>query len=147
MQWQIKGQTEGQTAYAYTGGRVFDASLPTVIFIHGAQNDHSVWALQSRYLAHHGFGVLALDLPGHGRSGGAALSSVEALAAWVLTVMDAAGVRKACLIGHSMGSLVALETWHMAPDRVDKLALLGTAFPMKVSDFYSQRPKMMKPRR
>lgn len=135
MQWQIKGQTEGQTAYAYTGGRVFDASLPTVIFIHGAQNDHSVWALQSRYLAHHGFGVLALDLPGHGRSGGAALSSVEALAAWVLTVMDAAGVRKACLIGHSMGSLVALETWHMAPDRVDKLALLGTAFPMKVSDF------------
>eukprot|EP01032_Pedospumella_encystans_P035556 gene35556-40216_t len=50
--------------YGYTGGKAFDASLPTVVFIHGAQNDHSVWALQSRYLAHHGYGVLAVDLPG-----------------------------------------------------------------------------------
>src|SRR5690606_23799730 len=67
-------------AYAYTGGRPFDPSRPVVVFIHGAEHDHSVWALQSRYLAHHGFAVLALDLPGHGRSGGAAIGSVEALA-------------------------------------------------------------------
>jgi pimeloyl-ACP methyl ester carboxylesterase len=60
----------GQKAYAYTGGKAFDATLPTVVFIHGAQNDHSVWGLQSRWFAHHGFGVLAVDLPGHGRSEG-----------------------------------------------------------------------------
>ncbi|MBM3338316.1 MAG: alpha/beta hydrolase, partial [Betaproteobacteria bacterium] len=58
----------GYRAYAYIGGKSFDAALPTAVFIHGAQNDHSVWALQTRYFAHHGFSVLAVDLPGHGRS-------------------------------------------------------------------------------
>ena len=84
---------QGQQAYAYTGGKPFDPSLPTVVFIHGAQHDHSVWILQSRYLAHHGYGVLAVDLPGHGRSAGAPLASVEDMAAWVAALLDAAGVK------------------------------------------------------
>jgi pimeloyl-ACP methyl ester carboxylesterase len=102
--------------------------------IHGAQNDHSVWALQSRYLAHHGFGVLAVDLPGHGRSRGPALHCVEEMAGWLLSVLDTAGVEQAALVGHSMGSLIALEAAHRAPERVTRLALLGATFPMKVSD-------------
>jgi pimeloyl-ACP methyl ester carboxylesterase len=121
-------------AYCYTGGKAFKPELPTVVFIHGAQNDHSVWALQSRYFAHHGFSVLAVDLPGHGRSKGVALTSVEALAAWLLAVLDAAGVPTAMLVGHSMGSLIALEACGLAPARVNKLALLACAYPMKVSD-------------
>jgi pimeloyl-ACP methyl ester carboxylesterase len=125
---------QGNQAYCYTGGKTFDAALPTVVFIHGAQNDHSVWALQSRYLAHHGFGVLALDLPGHGRSSGPALPSVEAMADWLLALLDAAGVGRALLVGHSMGSLIALEASHRAPQRASGLALLGTTYPMKVSD-------------
>ena len=124
----------GNPAYAYTGGKMFNKELPTVVFIHGAQHDHSVWALQSRYLAHHGYGVLALDLPGHGRSGGAALRSVEEIAAWVIAVFEAAGVAKAALVGHSMGSLIALEIAGGHPDRVSKLAMVGTANPMRVSD-------------
>lgn len=123
-----------RAAYAYTGGKAFDAALPTVVFIHGAQNDHSVWALQSRYLAHHGFSVLAVDLPGHGRSAGPALASVEQMADWLLALLDAAGVQRALLVGHSMGSLVALEASHRAPGRVRGLAMLGTTYPMKVSD-------------
>lgn len=124
----------GQQAYAYTGGKAFDSALPTVVFIHGAQNDHSVWGLQSRWFAHHGYGVLAVDLPGHGRSGGPALASVEAMADWLLALLDAAGVRRALLAGHSMGSLVALEAGARAPTRVRGLAMLGTTYPMKVSD-------------
>lgn len=100
-------QVEGQQAYCYTGGKQFDAARPTVVFIHGAQNDHSVWILQTRYFAHHGFNVLAVDLPGHGRSKGAAKESVEAMAAWLLALLDAAGVDRAILVGHSMGSLIA----------------------------------------
>src|SRR5215216_6772117 len=100
---------QGQDAYCYTGGKPFDAARPSVIFIHGAQNDHSVWCLQTRYFAHHGFNVLAVDLPGHGRSKGAAKTSVEAMAAWVLAVMDAVGAHQAMMVGHSMGSLIALE--------------------------------------
>jgi pimeloyl-ACP methyl ester carboxylesterase len=125
---------QGVDAYCYTGGKPFDAARPTAVFIHGAQNDHSVWALQTRYFAHHGFNVLAVDLPGHGRSKGAAMNSVELMAAWVLAVMDAAGVDKALLVGHSMGSLIALEASHLAPQRVSQLAMLGTTYPMKVSD-------------
>jgi len=125
---------QGGEAYCYTGGKAFDPALPTIVFIHGAQNDHSVWALQTRYFAHHGFGVLAVDLPGHGRSKGKALANVEAMADWLLALLDAAGVTRALLAGHSMGSLVALEASCRAPGRVSGLALLGTTFPMKVSD-------------
>ncbi|HYD62415.1 MAG TPA: alpha/beta hydrolase [Noviherbaspirillum sp.] len=125
---------QGHDTYCYTGGKAFNPELPTVVFIHGAQHDHSVWILQTRYFAHHGFGVLAVDLPGHGRSKGSPLASVEAIADWIVALLDAAGVEKAALVGHSMGSLIALETSFRAPQRVTKLALVGTAYPMKVSD-------------
>jgi len=127
-------QVNGNPAYSYTGGKPFNPEQPTIVFLHGAQNDHSVWALQSRWFAHHGWNVLAPDLPGHGRSGSAALASVEAMADWVLALLDAADCRQALLAGHSMGSLIALEAAHRAPDRVSGLALLGTTWPMKVSD-------------
>jgi len=123
-----------QKAYAYTGGRPFDTSLPTVVFIHGAEHDHCVWVLQSRYLAHHGRGVLAVDLPGHGRSEGPPLASVEAIADWVMALLDAAGVKQAALVGHSMGSLAAIECAARHADRISRIALIGTAFPMRVSD-------------
>lgn len=119
--------------YAYTGGKPFDADKPTLIFIHGVLNDHSVWILQTRYLAHHGFNVLAVDLPGHGRSAGEAPASVEAAADFIEALMDAAGLQQAALIGHSWGSLIALETAARLKDRITHAALVGTAFPMKVS--------------
>jgi pimeloyl-ACP methyl ester carboxylesterase len=124
---------KGKKAYAYTGGKTFDAKLPTVVFCHGAQCDHSVWILQSRYLAHHGYGVLALDLPGHGRAEGPALARVEDIADWIAAVLDAAGVKQASVVGHSMGSLIALECAARHPARIAKIALLATAYPMKVS--------------
>ncbi|MDE2610160.1 MAG: alpha/beta hydrolase [Burkholderiales bacterium] len=124
----------GQTAYAYTGGKPFDPALPTAVFLHGAEHDHSVWILQTRYFAHHGFNVLAVDLPGHHRSTGAPLTSIEALADWTVALLDAVGVARALLIGHSMGSLIALEAAARYPERVEKIALVGTAYPMKVSD-------------
>ncbi|MDQ2988302.1 MAG: alpha/beta hydrolase [Pseudomonadota bacterium] len=138
-------EVEGQQAYCYTGGKQFDAARPTVVFIHGAQNDHSVWILQTRYFAHHGFNVLAVDLPGHGRSKGPAKETVEAMATWLLAVLDAAGVDNAILVGHSMGSLIALEASHQAPQRVRALAMLGTTYPMKVSDALLETSKNNEP--
>jgi pimeloyl-ACP methyl ester carboxylesterase len=123
----------GHATYAYTGGKPFDPAQPTVVFIHGVLNDHSVWILQSRWFAHHGWNVLAIDLPGHCRSAGPPPASVEDAAAFVLALLDAAGVRKAALAGHSFGSLIALEAAARAPDRVSHLALVGTACPMAVS--------------
>jgi pimeloyl-ACP methyl ester carboxylesterase len=123
----------GATTYCYTGGKSFDAAKPTVVFIHGVVHDHSVWILQSRYLANHGWNVLAIDLPGHCRSGGEAPASVEAAASFVAALLDAAGVQKAALVGHSWGSLIALEAASHLKERVSHLVLVGTAFPMKVS--------------
>jgi pimeloyl-ACP methyl ester carboxylesterase len=125
---------QDKRAYCYTGGKAYNPALPSAVFIHGAQNDHSVWSLQTRYFAHHGYNVLAVDMPGHGRSAEPALTSIEAISAWLLALLDAAGVERALLIGHSMGSLAALETAGAAPARVSKLAMVGTAYPMRVSD-------------
>ncbi len=124
---------QDHTACAYTGGKLFDATLPCVVFIHGALHDHSVWTLLARWFAHHGHAVLAIDQPGHQRSAGPVLPDVEALADWVLALLDAAGVERAALVGHSMGSLIALEAAARAPTRITHLAMLGTAYPMKVS--------------
>lgn len=129
-------------AYAYTGGKPFDASRPCIAFVHGAQHDHSVWGLQTRWFAHHGYSVLAFDLPGHGRSDmpllangqTGPLDSVEALADWVAAALAAVHASPATLVGHSLGSLIALEVAARHPTRVSKLALVGTAFPMRVSD-------------
>jgi pimeloyl-ACP methyl ester carboxylesterase len=125
---------QGRKAYAYTGGKGFDPSLACVVFIHGGALDHSVWALQSRYLAHHGYGVLAVDLPAHGRAEGPPLASVAAIADWIPAVLDAAGVRAAALVGHSMGALAALDCAARHRARVTRIALIGAAFPMRVSD-------------
>src|SRR5512144_1474151 len=102
-------QAGGRDVYAYTGARAHHAGAPAVVFVHGAAHDHSVWALQSRYFAHHGCNVLAVDLPGHGRSSGPALASVEAIARWLVAVLDAAELPAAALVGHSMGALAALD--------------------------------------
>ena len=124
---------QGKNVFCYTGGKAFDAGLPAVVFIHGAEQDHCVWVLQSRYLAHHGHAVLALDLPGHGRSEGPPLPSVAAIADWIPALLDAAGVMQAALVGHSMGSLAALDCAARYPGRVSRIALVGAAFPMRVS--------------
>ena len=130
----MKFEVQGRTAYAYTGGKAWGDGERCVVFIHGALNDHSVWTLLARWYAHHGYRVLAVDQPGHGRSDGPPLASVEALADWVLALLDAAGVASAHLVGHSMGSLIALEAAARAPARVTGLVMVGTAYPMKVSD-------------
>jgi pimeloyl-ACP methyl ester carboxylesterase len=123
----------GDKTYCYTGGKPFDAAKPTIVFIHGVLNDHSVWILQTRYLAHHGWNVLAVDLPGHCKSAGEAPASVDDAADFIAALLDSAGVQKAALVGHSWGSLIALEAAARLKERVSHLILVGTAFPMKVS--------------
>lgn len=123
---------DGTSIFASTGGREHAAGQPLVVFVHGAGLDHTVWALQSRWVAFHGWNVLAVDLPGHGRSTGAPLADVGALADWVARLPAAVGATRMSLIGHSMGSLVALEAAARHPATVERLVLIGTAAAMPV---------------
>src|ERR1700675_1271325 len=122
----------GVETFVATGGRDFDSSLPAIVLLHGAGFDHTTWALHSRWFAHHGYGVLAPDLPGHGRSSGAPLQAIADMADWTAALLDAAGASKAWLVGHSMGSLIAIETAARHPSRVSALSLIGTAATMTV---------------
>jgi pimeloyl-ACP methyl ester carboxylesterase len=125
-------QLAGSPAFIATGGAAFAPERPGMVLIHGAGLDHSVWALQSRWLAHHGRGVLAVDRPGHGKSGGAPLPTIAAMADWVVGVLDGLGVPQAALVGHSMGSLVALDAAYRHPSRVRALGLIGATQAMPV---------------
>ena len=125
---------QGYPAFAYTGGRPFSPKPRAVVFIHGAAFDHSVWQWQSRHLAHHGLTVLAPDLPGHGRSPGPVRQSIADMASWIAALIEAAALETATVVGHSMGSLVALETALAHPKRVSRLVLVGTSAPMLVGD-------------
>lgn len=127
---------DGKQAFAYTAAHALDSAKPTVAFVHGAGLDHSVFGLQSRYFGYHGRNVLAVDLPAHGRSDGPPLATVVEMADWVARLLDAANIGKAALVGHSMGSLVALECAARHPGRVERIALLGTAYPMKVGEAF-----------
>jgi pimeloyl-ACP methyl ester carboxylesterase len=126
--------------YVGTGSRApveGDYSNPAkgvVLFVHGAGMDHTVWVMQARFFARHGYAVLAPDLPGHGRSGGEVLSSIESMADWLAELLDTLGVGKAAVVGHSMGSLIACAFGARHPDRTASLVLFGASVPMPVAD-------------
>ncbi len=130
----MKFLVQQQPVYVYTGGKPFESSKPSVVFIHGAANDHSVWTLQARYFAHHGWNAMAVDLPGHGKSFGEAKKSIADYADWLVNLLDNGAIAKAALVGHSMGSLIALECAARHGPRVSQIALIGTSAPMPVSD-------------
>ena len=132
---------DGRRAFAYTAAHAIDPAKPSVVFAHGAGLDHSGFGLQSRYFGYHGRNVLALDFPGHGRSEGPPLATVAAQADWIMRLLDAARLDKAAIVGHSMGSLVALDAAARHPARVERIALLGSAYPMKVSEAFLQAAK------
>ncbi len=127
-------ELNGNAVFAATGGKPFDAGLPTMVFIHGASFDRTVWKMQTRYFAWHGFGVLALDMPAHGRSGGEPLRSITEMAAWLDDLFDALEVSQASIVGHSGGALIALEAAARHPDRIRAISLVGMAYPMPVGD-------------
>ena len=127
-------QIDEHVAYIATGNAEFDPDRETVVFIHGAGQDHTIWVLPKRYFVRHLRNVLAVDLPGHGRSMGPVLNSVEEMANWIIRVLDTVGLKTAAVVGHSMGSLVALETAAQYSTRIRAIAMVGTSVPMPVSE-------------
>lgn len=131
--------------YVGTGGKVFDASLPTVVFLHGSGMDHRAWQLQARWFAFHGFSVLAPDFPAHSLSAGQALASIEAAADWLWQLLDQLAVQHLSLIGHSQGALVALEAAAQQAERIRSISLIATAAAIPVNEQLLQLAQKNKP--
>ena len=127
-------RVNGATVFAHTGGKPFNPEQPVLMLIHGAGTDHTFWGLQTRFFSHHGYSVFAVDLPGHGRSDGPALETVDALGDWVWQVLDAVGSKQATLAGHSMGSIIALAAGAKRPKDTNALVLVGTAEKIAVHE-------------
>src|SRR4026207_1269497 len=121
-------------AFAYTASHAFDPQKPTLVFVHGAGPAPSASGRQSRYFGYHGRNVLALDLPGHGRSEGPPLPAIGAMAAWVFSALDAQAIAAASIVGHSMGALIALDAANRQPERVQRIACIGVGYPPTVSE-------------
>ncbi|MFK8019324.1 MAG: alpha/beta fold hydrolase [Pseudomonadales bacterium] len=129
----MKVQLEGVECHVATGGKEFDPSLPTVLFLHGSGLDHRGWALQTRWFAFHGFSVLAPDFPGHSLSDGEAFADIESSASWLNELLEATGVRSAHVVGHSQGFLSAIELASQFPERIKSLTGIGTGAAIPVN--------------
>ena len=119
--------------YVATGGKDFNADLPTVLFLHGSGGDHRTWALQTRWFAFHGYSVLAPDLPGHSLSGGKVFSAIEESGPWLSEFLESVGVKAAHVVGHSQGFLSALELAKTAPEKLLSITAVGTAAAIPVN--------------
>ncbi len=125
-------EVDGVNAHAATGGVDLAGDSPVVLLIHGAGNDATVWQLQTRYLAYRGFRAVAVDLPGHGASEGSPLATITEMADWIARFVSAAGFSTVHVVGHSMGTFIALELATTHADIVKTITLLGTATEMGV---------------
>jgi len=130
----MKLSVADKAVFVGTGNGQHAEGQESVLFVHGAGMDHTVWLMPARHFARHGYNVIAVDLPGHGDSEGPALTTIEAMADWLAEVLAELGIASAAVVGHSMGSLVALEFAARFPTHTRTLALLGTSTPMPVSD-------------
>jgi pimeloyl-ACP methyl ester carboxylesterase len=122
----------GMAIHASTGGRPFDPDQSTVVLLHGAGMDHTVWQFQARAFAYQGYSILSLDLPGHGRSSDPAPSTISGYADVVAVFLDEAGVDCAHIVGHSMGAFIGVELASRYSDAVQSLTLIGVSERMPV---------------
>lgn len=108
-----------------------NVARPPLVFIHGAGGTHLHWPPQVRRM--NGQRIFALDLPGHGQSGGVGSQSIADYARIMVEFLDAARLNAAVFIGHSMGSAIALTLALDFPQRVLGLGLVGSGARLRVS--------------
>jgi len=119
----MKINLNNEVVFASTGGRAFEIKSDPLWFIHGSGQSHLSFILQGRFFANRGWPVIAADMPSHGLSLGAPLTSIEAMSDWQIALMDEIGIEKVQIIGHSQGGLIGLDMAHRYPDRVSQLSL------------------------
>ena len=127
-----QASVQGKT-YHYILNNAGGSHQPTAVFVHGAGGDHTVWLAQFEALRAAGFDAVALDLPGHGRSGGEGDPSIEAFAHGLLSLIHDLKITRPVLVGHSMGGAIVMTATLIAPSLLDGLVLVGTGARLRVT--------------
>ncbi|MCY7321939.1 MAG: alpha/beta hydrolase [Phormidesmis sp. CAN_BIN36] len=121
-----------ETHYLAPWGLPTSSADQLVLLVHGAGGSSRHWepmlkAWFEKSLPNRVF-LVAIDLPGHGNSGGTVLSSVSAIADFLNTFLDTLEIHQpVCLVGHSAGGLLGLQFTLSYPQRVDRLMLIATS--------------------
>ncbi len=111
-----------------------DQAKSTIIFIHGAGGSGLFWRAQVEGLAARA-NTIALDLPGHGRSGGEGCDHIEGYARSVIDFIKALGLSSPILCGISMGGAVVQQILLASENPVKAGILIGTGSTMRVAPF------------
>lgn len=133
-------------SFVSTGSRPHKAGQPFLIFLHGSGQSHLSFAQQSRSFAYDGYNVVTPDFPGHGHSKGEALSTIEAMADWVIALMDALHADDAILVGHSQGCLIVLELAARFPARVKAAAFIAGSAAIPVNEHLVAMAEKVEPK-
>ncbi len=108
-----------------------DTETPPLVLIHGAGGSHLYWPPELRRLR--GYCIYAPDLPGHGKSSAVdGQQSIEEYARYLVQWLETLHLRRAVLVGHSMGSAIALELALHHAEYVVGLGLIGAGARLKV---------------
>jgi pimeloyl-ACP methyl ester carboxylesterase len=126
-------EVNGRKTFASTGGKEFDKSKPTVIFLNGSGLDHTFWGLHSRFFAFRKYSVICPDYPGHSHSEGPALTSIEEMGDWVNDVVEVLDANNVSVVAHSQGCLVALEYVSRHPERVKSASFIASGLATPVN--------------
>lgn len=105
----------------------------TILCVHGAGGNSRHWAFQLKLVKDLNTRIIAVDLPGHGRSTGQPLKSIQDYSLFVKDLVEQLEIKHLSLIGHSMGSAICLSLAVNCPSLVENLVLIGTAKQFKVA--------------
>ncbi len=125
-------EVDGRTIHYLTGVSGLVPQRRTIIFVHGAGGNATVWQGQRRGLDR-GINTICLDLPGHGQSPGRGCRTIAEYSHWLVRFIQSLHVSGVVVAGHSMGGAVALETAIGYPDELECLVLVGSGARLRVS--------------
>ena len=125
-------EIKNKSIYASDAGQGINSKKQTIVFLHGSGLSHIVWSLTEQFFYINNFNVLSIDLPGHGKSDGPCLESIEKIAEWLEDVFKKLNLKNLVLVGHSQGCLEILEYSHRYTKRLDKIVFVGGSNRMPV---------------
>jgi pimeloyl-ACP methyl ester carboxylesterase len=112
-----------------------DEQKQSLVFIHGSGGNHNIWSHQYGHL-HKNYNIVAVNLPGHGQSGGKGEKDVKIYGEWIRKLLNVLNLKKPILVGHSLGSAIALQFALDYPEKITGIVCMGGGMKMPVNSFF-----------